>query len=139
MEMGKQHPAIIVIIAADPEDHQIGEIGIVSLRMDTSTYSALALPWAGHMHERLYRTVEKTGHLIIHGLIIDLLAAPPALYQAPRPELPEMMRYSRTRHINHGGEVYDTLLAVAEYPEDPQPALISKLAEDIRKRIEAFS
>ena len=49
-----------------------------------------------------------------------------------------MMGDCRAGHIQQGGDVQHTFLAVAEYPEDAQPGAVTQLLEYIGHSLEIF-
>ena len=44
-----------------------------------------------------------------------------------------MMGHCRAAHVHHGGDIDDAFLAVAQDPEDAEPAAVSQEPEDVRR------
>jgi hypothetical protein len=68
----------------------------------------------------------------VGGLVIDLLALPAADDEPGGPQDLQMVGHGRTAHLHQRRQIDDALLAVAQQPEDLQPAGVIQLFEHVR-------
>ena len=87
---------------------------------------------AGDFHNALDGLVEGPTLGGVGGLVIDLLALPAADDEPGGPQNLQMVGYGGATHLHQRGQIDDALLAVAQQPEDFQPAGVVQLLEHIR-------
>ena len=64
--------------------------------------------------------------------IVHLLAVPPAFDQSTFAQQLQMMRHRRVAHVHGSGYIADTLLTMAQKPQDSQPTAVADLFEYFR-------
>ena len=86
---------------------------------------------AGDLYHLLDHVVQQIRLLRVRGFIIHFLAVPAADNQPGALQLLQMVGDCRAAHIHKGGNIGHTFLAVAQEPEDPDPASVTELFENI--------
>ena len=86
---------------------------------------------AGDLHDLLDDLVQ---HAALHGIcraVIDLLAVAPAGEQAAVRQRAQMVRDRGAGHLQHGGQIDDAFLLVAQQPENAHTRRVAQLPEDL--------
>ena len=93
--------------------------------------SFLMFARAGDLYHLLDHVVQELGLRIFRSTIVDFFAFTAAGDEPGTLELLEMVAHRRAGHADHGRDVDDTFLTVAEEPEDADAVAIAKLLKDI--------
>ena len=80
--------------------------------------------------------MKQLDNLAIAGAVEDLLALTVADDEAAVAKGAKVVGNRRAGHVQHGGDVDDAFLAVAEHPENAQTCGIAELVEELRDHAE---
>ncbi len=90
-----------------------------------------------NFHRALDHAVQQLRLLAAGRAVVDLLAHAARDDEPAFAQLAQMVRRRGRAHADHGGEIDDALLAVAQQPEDAHAAAVGQLLENIRHRLKA--
>jgi len=91
---------------------------------------------AGDAHGLLDHMMKQLDDLAVAGAVEDLLPLTAADDEAAVAQGAEMVRDRGAGHVQHGGDVDDTFLTVAEHPENTETGGITELGEEFRDHAE---
>ena len=85
---------------------------------------------AGDLHDALDDLVQQTALLRVCRAVVDLLAVAAADEQAALRQGAQMVRHGRAGHLQHGGQIDDAGLLMAEQPENAHARALLRLPEE---------
>ena len=85
----------------------------------------------GDLHDALDDLVQQTALLRVCRAVVDLLAVAAADEQAALRQGAQMVRHGRAGHLQHGGQIDDACLLMAEQPENAHARRVAELLEHL--------